>query len=85
MIRWAARYPLPNNSAKVFRLDADVPSVCVYGFHILDVICPIFDNFKSLRESNDEADEDYLEEYLNGVKKKAEDLMRVAKEEGRLL
>ena len=85
MIRWAARYPLPNNSAKVFRMDDDVPSVCVYGFHILDVICPIFDNFKSLRESNDEADEDYLEEYMNGVKKKAEDLMRVAKEEGRLL
>ena len=26
-----------------------------------------------------------LEEYMNGVKKKAEDLMRVAKEEGRLL
>ena len=44
-----------------------------------------YDNFKSLRESNDEADEDYLEEYMNGVKKKAEDLMRVAKEEGRLL
>ena len=68
MIRWAARYPLPNNSAKVFRMDDDVPSVCVYGFHILDVICPIFDYFKSLRELDGEADEDYLEEYLNGVK-----------------
>lgn len=80
MIRWAARYPLPNNSAKVFRMDDDVPSVCVYGFHILDVICPIFDYFKSLRELDGEADEDYLEEYLNGVSKKAEDLMRKSQE-----
>ena len=80
IIRGAARYPLPNNSAKVFRMDDDVPSVCVYGFHILDVICPIFDYFKSLRELDGEADEDYLEEYLNGVSKKAEDLMRKSQE-----
>ncbi len=82
MIRWAARYPLPNNSAKVFRMDDDVPSVCVYGFHVMDVICTIFDYFTSLRELDSEADEDYLEEYLSGVKKKAEDLMRAAKKEG---
>ena len=80
MIRWAARYPLPNNSAKVFRMDDDVPSVCVYGFHILDVICPIFDYFKSLRELDGEADEDYLEEFLDGVTKKAEDIMRKSQE-----
>lgn len=80
MIRWAARYPLPNNSAKVFRMDDDVPSVCVYGFHILDVICPIFDYFKSLRELESEDDEDYLEEYLNGVTMKTEDLMRKSQE-----
>ena len=79
-IRWAARYPVPNNPSNVFEMDNNVPYVCVYGFHILDVICPIFDNFKSLRESNDEADEDYLEEYMNGVKKKAEDIMRKSQE-----
>ena len=46
-----------------------VPSVCVYGFHVLDVICPIFDYFKSLRKSGVKTDEDYLEEFLNGVTK----------------
>lgn len=76
MIRWAARYPLPNNSAKVFRMDDDVPSVCVYGFHILDVICPMFDYFKSFRGQDGETDEDYLEEYLNRVTMKPEALMR---------
>lgn len=75
VIRWAARYPLPNNSGKVFRLDDDVPSVCVYGFHILDVICPIFNYFKSLRDSDVEGDEDSLEEFMNGVKEEVEDLM----------
>lgn len=84
MIRWAARYPLPNNSAKVFRIDDDVPSVCVYGFHILDVICPIFDYFKSMREPGKEAEEDYLQEYLNGVTKKAENLMRKSQEKENL-
>jgi len=71
IIRWAARYPLPNNSSKVFRMDDDVPSVCVYGFHVLDTICPLFDYFRSLRELNSEANEDYLEEYLNRVTKNA--------------
>ena len=34
MIRWAARYPLPNNSAKVFRMDDDVPSVPYLGCYL---------------------------------------------------
>lgn len=77
VIRWAARYPLPNNSAKVFRMDDDVPSVCVYGFHILDVVCPIFDCFKSLSNLDGE---DYFEEFLHGVRKEAEDLVRQSQE-----
>lgn len=74
IVRWAARYPLPNNSSKVFRMDDDVPSVCVYGFHILDVICPIFDYFKSQWKPDDEEYVDYLEEFLSGIRKEAETL-----------
>ena len=54
IIRWAARYPVPTIRSKVFEMDNGIPHVCVYGFHILDVMEPIFDYFKSLRESDEE-------------------------------
>lgn len=50
IIRWAARYPIPTMPSKVFRMDDDVPHVCVYGFHILDVMEPIFGYFRSLQD-----------------------------------
>jgi truncated hemoglobin YjbI len=75
-IRWAARYPVPNNPSKVFEMDHDVPHVCVYGFHILDVIEPIFGYFRSLQDSTDEY-EDYLEEFFKTMKKKVEERMGI--------
>ena len=53
-IRWAARYPVPTIRSKVFEMDNGIPHLCVYGFHILDVMEPIYDYFKSLRESDEE-------------------------------
>ena len=74
IIRWAARYPIPTMPSKVFRMDDDVPHVCVYGFHILDVMEPIFGYFRSLQDSDDEY-EDYLEEFCKTVQKEAEERM----------
>lgn len=65
VIRWASRYPVPTSPSKVFEIDRDVPMVGVYGFHILDVICPIFDYFQTLRDSNSKSVRDYLDEFLN--------------------
>ena len=50
-IRWGARYPVPTIKSKIFQIEDDIPHVCVYGFHILDVIEPIFEHFK--KEQND--------------------------------
>ncbi|MDY0289470.1 MAG: hypothetical protein RBR15_11655 [Sphaerochaeta sp.] len=47
MIKWGARYPIPNGSKKYFVFDDSIPSVLVYGFHILDVIEPIFQLFST--------------------------------------
>ena len=71
-IRWAARYPVPNNPSKVFEMDQDVPYVCVYGFHILDVMGPIYGYFRSLQDSNEEY-EDYLEEFFKTQEKEMEE------------
>lgn len=65
MIRWAARYPVPKRLSSVFHVDNNVPLICVYGFHFLDVIDPVYDYFKSLQNSNIDFDEDYLERFLN--------------------
>lgn len=73
-IRWAARYPVPNNSSKVFEMDHDVPHVCVYGFHILDVMEPIFGYFRSLQDPEDE-DEDYLWAFFKTKEKEVEERM----------
>jgi ATP-dependent protease ClpP protease subunit len=45
MIRWGARYPLPMNSANTHKFSGNMPSVLVYGFHILDVMDPLFELF----------------------------------------
>ena len=63
VIRWAARYPIPIISSKVFKMDDDVPHVCVYGFHVLDVMDPLYNYFRSLQDLDDEC-EDYLEEFF---------------------
>ena len=65
VIRWASRYAVPTSPSKVFAIDRDVPMVGVYGVHILDVICPLFDYFQTLRDSNSKSVRDYLDEFLN--------------------
>jgi hypothetical protein len=73
-IRWAARYPVPNNPSKVFEMDYDVLYVCVYGFHILDVMEPIYGYFRSLQDPDDE-DEDYLWAFFKTKEKEMEERM----------
>ena len=51
-IKWGARYPLPNRSKKYFVFDRSIPSRLVYGFHILDVIEPIFQLFEREMATN---------------------------------
>jgi hypothetical protein len=46
MIKWSARYPVPTVSSKRYVLDKNIPPVVVYGFHIIDVIEPLFEIFK---------------------------------------
>jgi hypothetical protein len=46
MIRWGARYPLPMNSNNIYKFKGDIPRPLVYGFHILDVMQPLFDAFE---------------------------------------
>ena len=46
MVIWGARYPVPNGSNKYFKFDNSVPLILVYGFHILDVIEPVFNLFE---------------------------------------
>jgi hypothetical protein len=53
-------------------MDHDVPYVCVYGFHILDAMGPVFNYFRSLQDSTDEY-EDYLEEFFKTMKKEVEE------------
>lgn len=47
MVKWGARYPIPNGSKKHFVFDNTIPAVLVYGFHILDVIEPVFQLFSN--------------------------------------
>jgi hypothetical protein len=49
MIKWGARYPIPNNLDSIYRFDNAVPAVLVYGFHILDVMQPLFEHFENER------------------------------------
>jgi len=45
MIRWGARYPMPMNSGNTHKFSEKIPSQLVYGFHILDVMKPLFELF----------------------------------------
>ena len=65
MIKWAARYPIPKTLSKMFQIEENVRIICVYGFHIMDVIEPIYGYFKSLLDSNNDFYEDYLEKFLD--------------------
>ncbi len=49
MIKWGARYPIPNNLGSIYKFDNAVPSVLIYGFHILDVMNPLFEYFEEER------------------------------------
>lgn len=50
-IKWLPKYPVPSDNHSTFKYDGAVPVELVYGFHILDVIAPLFDLFKQkLRE-----------------------------------
>jgi hypothetical protein len=49
MIKWGARYPIPNNLNNIYKFDGVVPSVLIYGFHILDVMEPLFTHFEKER------------------------------------
>jgi hypothetical protein len=46
MINWGARYPLPMDTRVVHKFSEAVPSNMVYGFHILDVMEPLFNVFE---------------------------------------
>lgn len=46
MVKWGAKYPIPNGSKKHFVFNNSIPAVLVYGFHILDVIEPVFKLFE---------------------------------------
>lgn len=52
MIKWGARYPIPNNLDNVYKFDNAVPLVSVYGFHILDIMQPLFDYFEKERKEH---------------------------------
>ena len=47
IIKWQARYPVSNNTATIFKMTKRVPIVLVYGFHILDVMEPLFELFEN--------------------------------------
>ena len=49
MIKWGARYPIPNNLDSIYRFDNAIPPVLIYGFHILDVMKPLFEYFENER------------------------------------
>ena len=49
-IRWAARYPVPIVNSKVYILEEGVPSVTIFGFHVLDTIEPMYEYFQKVRE-----------------------------------
>ena len=53
-------------------MDQDVPYVCVYGFHILDVMRPIYGYFRSLQDPNEKY-EDYLEKFFKTREKEIEE------------
>lgn len=51
MIKWGARYPISNNTASIYQIGKNVPYILVYGFHILDVMQPLFEYIESELEN----------------------------------
>lgn len=49
MIKWGARYPIPNNLDSIYKFDNFIPSSLIYGFHILDIMEPLFEYFEKER------------------------------------
>jgi hypothetical protein len=47
MIKWGARYPISNNTATIFKLNKKTPLTLVYGFHIFDILQPLFEYIES--------------------------------------
>lgn len=45
-IKWLPKYPIPLNNEAEYVFDNSVPPVLVYGFHILDVVEPLFELFR---------------------------------------
>ena len=46
-IKWLPKYPVPIDNKSSFVFDGSIPMVLVYGFHILDVMEPLFELFES--------------------------------------
>jgi len=59
-IKWLPKYPVPRNNNSMFIFDGSIPTALVYGYHILDVMQPLFDLFKK-----------EAEEYIPEARKKA--------------
>jgi hypothetical protein len=53
MIKWGARYPISNNTATIYKIGKDTPITLVYGFHILDVLQPLFEYIESELEQGE--------------------------------
>jgi hypothetical protein len=49
MIKWGARYPIPNNLEARHKFNNEVLPTLVYGFQILDVMEPLFKYFEKER------------------------------------
>ncbi|AZG74774.1 hypothetical protein [Shewanella livingstonensis] len=45
-IKWLPKYPVPSDNKSSFVFDNSIPAVLIYGFHILDVIEPLFKLFE---------------------------------------
>ena len=51
-IKWISRYPIQNNLLNVYKYDSKkIPHPIIYGFHILDIIEPIFNLFEKELDS----------------------------------
>ena len=46
-IKWLPKYPVPTDNKSLFIFDNSIPAVLIYGFHILDVMAPLFKLFET--------------------------------------
>ncbi|WP_416437741.1 hypothetical protein [Phnomibacter sp. MR] len=54
MIKWGARYPVSNNTSTIYKMTKKIQMVLVYGFHILDIMQPLFHLFEKESEKQSE-------------------------------